>query len=120
MLENDVIGLAAQQPFLALSDGEVFPDPWEKAAVAVRIITQRHPFSQGNKRTAWLYSVTLLGQFGVEMPEDVTFDYVRPLILAVTTRRLDETGVIASCLVDFFLGRYDTTQPIGAAPGWGT
>jgi prophage maintenance system killer protein len=115
-----VIGLAAQQPFLALSDGEVFPDPWEKAAVAIRIITQRHPFGQGNKRTAWLYSVTLLGQFDFEMPEDVTFDYVRPLILTVATRRLDDTDLIASCLVDFFMGRYDTTQPVTGAPDWQT
>jgi hypothetical protein len=33
VLDNDVIGLATQQPFLALSDGEVFPGIWEKAAV---------------------------------------------------------------------------------------
>jgi death on curing protein len=106
VLHNDVIALAAQQPFFAHSGGEVFPDEWEKAAAALRIITQRHPFMQGNKRTAWLYTVTLLGQFGRQMPDDVEFDYVRPLVVAVSEKRIDDVSMIASCLVDFFMGRY--------------
>lgn len=63
VLHNDVIALAAQQPFYVHSGGPAYPDPWQKAGVAVRIIAQRHPFTAGNKRTAWLYAVTLLGQF---------------------------------------------------------
>jgi prophage maintenance system killer protein len=111
VFDNSALGLAAQHPFLVLSHGEAFRDPWEKAAVAIRIITQRHVFDQGNKRTAWLYAVTLLGQFGHEMPEEVTFDYVRSLMIAVTTRRLDDPAMIAGCLLDFYMGRYDTSQP---------
>jgi death on curing protein len=107
--DNGALALAAQQPFLVLSAGEAYPDPWEKAAVAVRIITQRHVFEQGNKRAAWLYAVTLLGQFSYEMPDEVTFDYVRPLILAVTRGKLDEPDMIASCLLDFYVGRYNTS-----------
>ncbi len=106
VLHNDVIALAAQQPFYAHSGGPAFPDPFQKAAVAVRIIAQRHPFGQGNKRTAWLYAVTLLGQLNFKMPEDVAFDYVRPLIVAVSRRQLDDVDLISSCLGDFFMGRY--------------
>lgn len=109
VFDNSALGLAAQQPFLVLADGEAYPDPWEKTAVTMRIITQRHVFDQGNKRTAWLYAVTLLGQFGQEMPQDVTFDFVRPLMIAVTTKKLDDPAVIASCLLDFYMGRYETS-----------
>lgn len=113
VFDNSALGLAAQQPFLALLNGEAYPDPWEKSAVAIRIVTQRHVFDQGNKRTAWLYAVTLLGQFGKIMPQDVTFDFVRPLMIAVTTKRLNDSSVIASCLQDFYMGRYDTSPPEG-------
>jgi death-on-curing protein len=112
VFNNEALGLAAQHPFLTLSGGEVFPDPWLKAAAAARIITQRHVFDQGNKRTAWLYVVTLLGQFNQNMPDDVTFDYVRPLMIAVTTGRLDGSADIASCLRDFYQGLYDTSQRV--------
>jgi death on curing protein len=112
VIDNEVLGLAAQHPFLALHNGEVFPDPWLKAAVALRIVAQRHPFSQGNKRTAWLYAVTLLGQFAVAMPDDVSFGFVRPLMVAVATGKLDDPEVIAGCLVDFYMDRYDTAQTL--------
>ncbi len=75
----------------------------------MRIIAQRQAFGQGNKRTSWLYTVTLLGQFGFEMPGDVTFGVVKHLMMAVAVGRLDDPEVIAGCLVDFFMGRYDTT-----------
>jgi prophage maintenance system killer protein len=115
---NEDLGAAAQQPFLALSSGEVYPDPWLKAAIAIRVINQRHAFIQGNKRTSWLYAVRLLGQFGITMPPEITFDYVRPLIKAVALGKLTDE-VISGCLVDFYMNRYDVTQPVPPDPGFG-
>lgn len=116
--DNEGLGAAVQQPFLALSIGDVYPGPWLKAAVAVRVINQRHAFVQGNKRTSWLYAVRLLGQFAITMPPEVTFDYVRPLIIATALRRLTDEE-IAGCLGDFYDGRYDVTQPVMPDPGFG-
>jgi prophage maintenance system killer protein len=98
VLHEDVIWLAAQQPFLALGSGEVYSDAWDKAACALRILAQRHPFSQGCKRTAWLYAVFLLGQLGITMPDAVGADAMLGMVTAVTTRQMDDVPMIAMVL----------------------
>lgn len=60
---------------------EPHPDPFEKAAVLIRGITQGHPFSDGNKRTGFLLAAYFLKQVGHPWPDPI-----------------DDPAVIGSCL----------------------
>jgi prophage maintenance system killer protein len=100
VLHDDAIWLAAQQPFLELANGDAYSDAWDKAAVAMRILAQRHPFSQGNKRTAWLYAVFLLGQLGITMPDTVDADNMLGMVRAIAIKQVDEIEMIAMILRD--------------------
>jgi prophage maintenance system killer protein len=106
ILNDDAVWLAAQQPFLALAVGEAYPTPWAKAASALRIICQRHPFTQGNKRTAWLYAVIVLGQRGIKMPAAVDEAAMLGMMSAVAVGRCDDVEMIAQILQrDVYEGR---------------
>jgi prophage maintenance system killer protein len=98
VLHDEAIWLAAQQPFLAFASGEAYSDAWGKAACVMRILAQRHPFTQGCKRTAWLYSVFLLGQLGITMPDTVSMENMLGMMTAVATRKLDDVQMIAKVL----------------------
>jgi death-on-curing protein len=105
--DDSVLWLAAQQPFLTLSGGDAYPSEWDKAAVALRTICQRHPFVQGNKRTGWLYAVFLLGQLGIEIPETVSTERMLGMMTAVATGQCDDWDLIARILrTDVYRGLY--------------
>lgn len=38
----------------AFGDHEFYPDPYDKAAVLVCLLTWNHPLIDGNKRAAWM------------------------------------------------------------------
>ncbi len=47
-----------------------FPPPFDKAAALAESIIRRHPFIDGNKRTAMYAAAYLLETFGYEMEAD--------------------------------------------------
>ena len=58
---------AIERPWQASFGREHFPSPFEKAAALMESIIRRHPFIDGNKRTATASASYLLSTFGVEV-----------------------------------------------------
>lgn len=58
---------AIARPWQALFGQEHFASPFEKAAALMESIIRRHPFVDGNKRTATASATYLLSTFGYEL-----------------------------------------------------
>src|SRR5215210_6940827 len=58
---------AIERPWQASFGQEHFPSPCEKAAALMESIIRRHPFVNGNKRTATASAAYLLSTFGYEL-----------------------------------------------------
>lgn len=58
---------AIERPWQASFGREPFPSPFEKAAALMESISRRHPFVDGNKRTATASGSYLLSTFGLEV-----------------------------------------------------
>jgi death-on-curing protein len=58
---------AIARPWQASFGQEHFPSPFEKAATLMESIIRRHPFVDGNKRTATASASYLLSTFGYEV-----------------------------------------------------
>ena len=58
---------AIERPWQASFGQEHFRSPFEKAAALMESIIRRHPFVDGNKRTATASAAYLLSTFGYEL-----------------------------------------------------
>jgi death-on-curing protein len=58
---------AIERPWQASFNREHFTSPFEKAAALMESIIRRHPFVDGNKRTATASASYLLSNFGYEV-----------------------------------------------------
>jgi death on curing protein len=58
---------AIERPWQVSFGREHFPSPFEKAAALMESIICRHPFIDGNKRTATASASYLLSTFGLEV-----------------------------------------------------
>lgn len=58
---------AIERPWQASFGREHFPSPFEKAAALMESIIRRHPFVDGNKRTATASASYLLSTFGLDV-----------------------------------------------------
>lgn len=58
---------AIARPWQASFGQEHFASPFEKAAALMESIIRRHPFVDGNKRTATASALYLLSTFGYEL-----------------------------------------------------
>jgi death-on-curing protein len=58
---------AIERPWQAAFGQDHFPSPFEKAAALMDSIIRRHPFVDGNKRTATASASYLLSTFGLEV-----------------------------------------------------
>jgi len=65
--DGDSLLAAIQRPWQASFGREHFPSPCEKAAALMDSIIRRHPFVDGNKRTATASASYLLSTFGLEV-----------------------------------------------------
>lgn len=72
------------------------PDPFDKAAMLLRSITQGHPFNDGNKRTGFLIAGYYLGLVGISMPAHIDVEQAVALCLRVSSGELRDPGLIAS------------------------
>jgi death-on-curing protein len=60
MRYEETLHYAVERPFLVLYGQEQYPGPFLKSAILMEAIIQRHPFTDGNKRTGYLAGITLL------------------------------------------------------------
>ncbi len=67
MRDRESLLAAIERPWQASFGREHFPSPFEKAAALMESIIRRHPFVDGNKRTATASASYLLSTFGVEV-----------------------------------------------------
>ena len=87
MRYEETLHYAMERPFLVLYDQEQYPGPFLKSAVLMEAIIQRHPFTDGNKRTGYLGGITLLELLsGLTVEADK--DEVEYVCLAVEDERM--------------------------------
>lgn len=58
---------ALARPFQSWGGDDLFPTVWLKAAALLESICNRHPFVDGNKRTALVAAAYLLHEEGIEL-----------------------------------------------------
>lgn len=67
MRDKESLLAAIERPWQASFGQEHFASPFEKAAAQIESIIRRHPFVDGNKRTATAAASYLLSTFGIEV-----------------------------------------------------
>ena len=67
MRDEQSFQAAIERPWQASFGQEHFASPFEKAAALMESIIRRHPFVDGNKRTATAAASYLLSTFGIEV-----------------------------------------------------
>lgn len=67
MRDRESLLAAIERPWQASFGREHFPSPFEKAAALMESIIRRHPFVDGNKRTATASASYLLSTFDLEV-----------------------------------------------------
>lgn len=78
------------------------PDPFAKAAMLVRGITQGHPFQDANKRTGFLVASYFLAQMGYELVQPVPEAAILDLAVRISSGRLRDVAEIAAELRPFY------------------
>jgi death-on-curing protein len=83
---------AIARPWQATFGQEHFPSPFEKAAALMEAIIRRHPFVDGNKRTATAsVAYNLLSTFGYEI--DVEQRKLEDFAVSVAAGKLETPGI---------------------------
>jgi prophage maintenance system killer protein len=78
------------------------PDPFDKAAMLLRGITQGHPFSDGNKRTGFLLAAYYLRNMGYPWPMHLPEDQVIAFCLRVSAGSIRDVQEMAAALRQFW------------------
>lgn len=90
-LVEQVVGAA----FQTYEGIDPHPDPFDKATMLLRGITQGHPFTDGNKRTGYLTAAYFLERVGYRLPDPApTTDIIR-LCVRVSSGELRDVRAIA-------------------------
>jgi death-on-curing protein len=92
MRYEETLHYAVERPFLVLYDQEQYPGPFLKAAVLMEAIIQRHPFTDGNKRTGYLAGITLL-ELLTGLTVEANRDEVETVCLAVEDEQMTAQGL---------------------------
>lgn len=93
-LLEQVVGAA----FQTFGDEDPHPDPFDKAAMLLRGITQGHPFNDGNKRTGFLVATYYLRRTGHSLGRRVSSTAFVDLCVRVSAGELRDVAVIAAGL----------------------
>lgn len=90
---------ACHRPSASVFGQDAYPTLILKASALLHSLTANHPFSDGNKRTAWLATVVFLRDNGAEVIVPDAYDgAVTDLILAIAGGTIREVGDIATLL----------------------
>jgi death-on-curing protein len=87
----DLADSALHAPQAGFGDTDLYPDPYDKAAVLACRIAWNHPLPDGNKRAAWACLVLFIDlNDGSWNDDDPDPDDVVETVLAVAAREVDE------------------------------
>lgn len=100
--EEGLVEQVVAAAFQTFEDFDPHPDPFEKAAMLLRGITQGHPFTDGNKRTGFLMASYYLEHMGFNRPPEFDRDAVVEFCLAVSAGRIRVVGEMAAALRTFW------------------
>lgn len=89
-----LLSSAVARPESSMFGVEAYPDLFVKAAALFSSLAQNHPFFDGNKRFAWVATLTFLELNGVVI--DMTTDSAFELVLNVAQSRLDLDAIAHS------------------------
>jgi len=89
-----LLSSAVARPESSMFGIEAYPELFEKAAALFSSLAQNHPFFDGNKRFAWVATLTFLELNGVAV--DLATDDAFELVLAVAQSRLELTEIALS------------------------
>lgn len=67
LLSGDSLENCVALPMMSVFKTETSPSLWSKAAALLHCIATRHPFVDGNKRTAWVAAKVFLRVNGVRL-----------------------------------------------------
>ncbi len=90
-LVEQVVGAA----FQTFAGEDPHADPFDRAALLLRGITQGHPFTDGNKRTGFLLAAYYLHLIGHPIPEQLPVDRVVDFCLAVSAGQIRDPAAIS-------------------------
>jgi death-on-curing protein len=85
-------------PFQTFMGEELHPDPFDKAAMLLRGITQGHPFADGNKRTGLLVAAYYLELTGHLIPDAFDQNATVEFCMRVSAGEIREVSVMADWL----------------------
>lgn len=76
--DRNLLLSAIARPFQTFDGKELYPTPIEKAAAIGESLIINHPFVDGNKRTAFLAMLAVLGEYGIELngEENEVYNFV--------------------------------------------
>ena len=96
--EAGLVEHAIGAAFQTFAGVDPHPDPFEKAAMLLRGITQGHPFNDGNKRTGFLLAAYYLRRMGYPPPVPLDEDAVVELRLRVSAGEVIDVRALAAAL----------------------
>jgi death-on-curing protein len=89
-LVEQVIGAALQ----SFGGQDPHQEPFARAAMLLRGITQGHPFNDGNKRTGFLVAAFYLRNVGYPLPDPLPEDEIYSMCLAISAGRIRDVAEI--------------------------
>ncbi|MFE0446296.1 type II toxin-antitoxin system death-on-curing family toxin [Streptomyces fungicidicus] len=92
-----LLASAVHRPRARMFGTPAYDDPYEQAAALLHAIATNHPFVDGNKRSAWLATVTFLAVNGVDL-SGVDQDTAYTLVVDVASGAEGEVRRIAERL----------------------
>jgi death-on-curing protein len=95
---RELIEQVVAAPFQTFAGEELHPDPFEKAAMLLRGITQGHPFGDGNKRTGLLVAAYYLELMGYRIPDSFDQDATVEFCTRVSAGEIRDISIMADWL----------------------
>ena len=92
MRDLDSLRAAVARPWGTSFGRDHFPTPFDKAAALAESIIRRHPFIDGNKRTAVYAAAYLLETFGYQL--DVGQQDLEDFAVSVAEGTIDTTDIV--------------------------
>jgi death-on-curing protein len=89
---------AVAAAFQTYGEEDPHPDPFQKAAMLLRGITQGHPFTDGNKRVGFLTAAYYLTRVGHSVPDPLDVDAAEVLCMGVSAGNIRDVEAIATSL----------------------
>lgn len=96
--QEGLVDQVVASAFQTFSGHDPRPDPFDKAAMLLRGITQGHPFTDGNKRTGFLVATFYLKVMGYPIPYQADNDEVVDFCVHISAGDIRDVREIADGL----------------------